>query len=172
MHSQTRWDVGPLGMMEKSRRCECCCCGKTGLDKVSALSCSWGDCVAVTLPPPSWGQILNKYLNETPWRGSRTQSFPKWKHCPCCYWHCYGEWDEVPIQPARGAGAWGTGANCPRRERAGAGAVGTDHEGSETVLVALGSSVSWDDITALVFAEMFGSVSPVAHEKALYEGTA
>lgn len=79
-------------------------------------------------------------------------------------------WDNVPIQPARGAGAWGTGENCPGRERA--GAAGMDHEGSETVLVALGSSASWDDITALVFAEMFGSVSPVAHEKALYKGTA
>jgi len=38
---------------------------KTGLDKVSALSCSLGVCIAVTLSPPSQGQILNKYLNKT-----------------------------------------------------------------------------------------------------------
>lgn len=49
--------------------------------------------------------------------------------------------------------------------------AGTDHEGSETVLVASGSSVSWDDIMRLVFGNMFGNMFPVAHEKALYQGT-
>lgn len=43
-----------------------------------------------------------------------------------------------------GAGSRGTGTNCPGREGAGAGAglAGLDHEGSEAVPVASGSSAS------------------------------
>lgn len=144
---------------------------KMGLDKVSALPSPLGVCVAVTLPPPSQGWILNKRLNNIWWHGRRSNSFPRLKHCPHCYWYCYRGWDEGSIQPARD-GVWGTGVNCSRREGTGTEVVGMDHEGSETVLVASGSSLSWDYITALAFAEMFGNMSPVAHEKSLYEGTA
>lgn len=132
---------------------------KAALGMQSALSCSLVVCHNTDFSQP--GCILNKWLNEIWCHGTGPSP----------------SLDESVAHAITGIGGCLRGSTENRGELSWdgkdmVGLAGMDHKGSESVLVASGSFASWDDITALAFAGMLGSASPVADEKALYKGTA